>query len=214
MIDTFWGFGIACAVFVGVHLIPSGLPGLRARLAAALPGRAYQGLFSLFAAGGLAWMILAKGGAPYLELWWAPDWTRLIPVAVLPFAFVLFFLTYASRDGVRAITRHPMLWAVLLWALSHIPANGDVGSIMLFGSFALFALIDMPLADARLRREDPARWQTVSAETSLVPFAAVLAGRARLSLAALGWWKIALGLVIYVLILFAHGHVFGLDVLP
>jgi uncharacterized membrane protein len=214
MIDTLWGLGIACGVFFGVHLIPSGMPGLRARLIEVLPGRAYQGLFSLLSLSGLVWMSMARNGAPYLELWWAPDWTRLIPVVVLPVAFVLLILTYASRDGVRAITRHPMLWSVLLWAVAHLPANGDAGSIMLFGGFALFALIDMPLADARLRREDPGRWQTIAAETSLVPFAAVAAGRARLSLAALGWWKIALGLVIYVLILFAHEHIFGLDVVP
>ncbi|HBN94351.1 MAG TPA: NnrU family protein, partial [Hyphomonas sp.] len=38
--------------------------------------------------------------------------------------------------------KHPMLVAVKLWALGHLLANGEWNSIILFGSFLAYAVID------------------------------------------------------------------------
>jgi uncharacterized membrane protein len=43
---------------------------------------------------------------------------------------------------IRSATRHPMLIAIKLWAVSHLLANGDLASVMLFGSFLIFAGYD------------------------------------------------------------------------
>ncbi len=213
MTDTFWALGVAAALFFAVHLSPN-VPGLRSRLIAALGVQAYRGLFSLIAAGSLVWMVMAYVGAPYVELWFAPSWVRFVPIGAMPFSIVLLVLTYASPGAVKTITRHPMLWAVALWAIAHIPPNGDIASMVLFGGFAAYAVLAMVLADRRLQREDPTRWSTAAAETSLIPFAAAASGRAQLSLAALGWWKVALGLALYVVVLFAHQHVIGISAAP
>jgi uncharacterized membrane protein len=37
-------------------------------------------------------------------------------------------------------TKHPMLAGVKLWAFSHLTANGDLGSLVLFGSFLAWAV--------------------------------------------------------------------------
>lgn len=212
MIDTLWAVALAAAVFFGIHLVP-GVPGLRAGLVRVIGRNAYRGLFSLVALGSLGWLIVAYRQAPLVPLWLAPDWTELIPLAVMPIACVLLVCSQ-SNEGIRRITRHPMLWAVLLWALAHVPANGDGASLILFGAFALFALIDQPLSDARLRREEPERWNEVARTTSAVPFAAALAGRGRPRLKEIGLVRIAVGLALYLVFLFAHGPVIGLTALP
>jgi len=213
MIDTLWGLALALAIFCLAHLAPSGVPGLRAALREKLGLMGYRAIFSVVALGGLAWIILGHMHAPYVELWSAPGWARLIPLAAMPLVMIMFACAQKSK-GMRAITRHPMLWAVLLWAGAHIPVNGDAASVMMFGAFALYALIDMPLADRRIAREEPERWATLSAETSALPFVALMGGRATFRLKELGLGRVAGALVLFIVILFAHEHVIGLSPLP
>ena len=202
---------IALAIFIGMHLVP-GVPGVRAALIGALGKRAYRALFSVISIAGFVWIVFAHMDAPHILLWQGPDWLRLIPFAVMP--IVLILLAGMPSKGMRKITRHPLLWAVVLWATAHIPTNGDAASLMLFGGLALFALIDQPLADARTRREDPEAWAKTSAETSALPFLAALQGRAKPSLKEIGYVRVAAALVIYLIVLFGHEHVIGLSALP
>jgi uncharacterized membrane protein len=213
MIDTLWGLGLAAAAFFGVHLIPV-VPGLRARLIARLTRNGYRGLFSVLSIAAFGWLIVAHRG-PYDELWSVGPWARLIPLAVLPLALCLLILVYAAPAEAKKIVRHPMLTAVLLWALAHIVPNGDAGSLILFGSAALYALLDMPLNDSRVRREEPAVWAERARTTSLMPFVALVQGRA----GALDMRRVALrgalpAVIVYLVILFAHEFVFGLSALP
>jgi uncharacterized membrane protein len=213
MIDTLWGLALALAVFCLAHLAPSAVPGLRTALREKLGLGGYRAIFSVIALGSLIWIILGHKYAPYEELWSSPGWTRLIPLAAMPLVMIMFACAQKSK-GMRAITRHPMLWAVLLWAGAHIPVNGDAASVMMFGAFALYALIDIPLADRRIAKEDPERWATLSAETSALPFAAIIGGRATFRLKELGLGRVVGALLIFIVILFAHEHVIGLSSLP
>ncbi len=213
MIDTLWGLALAAAAFFGVHLLPS-VPGLRSRLIVRLTRNGYRGLFSLFAAASFGWLIAAHRG-PYDALWEGGPWARLIPLAVLPVALCLLILVYSAPVEAKKIVRHPMLTATLLWALAHIVPNGDAGSLILFGGFALFALIDMPLNDSRVRRDEPALWAERARTTSMIPFVALIQGRA----GALDRPRVLLrgvlpAIVVYLVILFAHEFVFGLSGLP
>jgi uncharacterized membrane protein len=55
-----------------------------------------------------------------------------------------------SPGKIKAAVVHPMLAAVKIWALAHLLANGDLGSILLFASFfawALFARIRLGKAE-------------------------------------------------------------------
>ena len=212
MTGSLGSLAIALALFIGIHLVP-GVPGLRKALQGAVGKRVYRAVFSLSAIGGLVWIVFAHMDAPYTELWEAPGWTRLIPLAgVHP--LVLMLLAGMPRPGKRKVTCHPMLWAVFLWAAAHIPANGDAASVMLFGSLILFALIDQPLADARIRREEPERWAEDFTATSAIPFLAALQGKGRPSLKEIGYARMGVALVLYIVILFAHEHVIGFSALP
>ena len=50
-----------------------------------------------------------------------------------------------------------MLSGVLVWALAHLLANGDLASILLFGSFGLYAIVDIISVNRRAAAETPAR---------------------------------------------------------
>lgn len=220
---------LAAALFVGGHFVLSSTP-LRAALVGAVGEHAFLGLFSGSMIALLAWLLVSYGNAPYIAVWDAPDWTRWVPVAVMPFAFVLFLggvsqpnptaVMQAAPTGGRlapgflAVTRHPMMWAFGLWGLSHLPPNGDLASIILMGGMALLALAGTLLIDRKKARAWGPAWPPFAAVTSNLPLAAVLAGRNRLSLAELGWWRILLGLVLYALFMHFHTAVIGVPVLP
>jgi uncharacterized membrane protein len=187
-------FLAAIALFLVAHVVPP-VPSVRRQLIAWFGERAYVLGYCVVSLAGVAWMIAAARRAPYLPLWDPAPWQALAPVSVMPLATWLLFAGLAEpnplsvslrRAGPKtelgpaaAVTRHPVLWAFLLWALSHIAPNGDVVSLILFGGMAVFALGGLVAVDRRARRRlGEARWLTLAAATSIVPFAAMLAGRA------------------------------------
>lgn len=221
----------AAAVFLGLHFLSSSP--LRGRIAAAIGEGRWLGLFSLLSALALAWLIWAWSAAPYVEIWPQTLWARHLPLAIMPIAFVLAVLAVATPNptavgmdvkilmhledparGIFRITRHPLMWGITLWAASHIPANGDVASLVLFGGLGLLALVGMPAIDRKMAAKHGERWDRFAEHTSILPFAAVAQGRTKLRLGEIGWWRIALGLALYVAFLFVHQSVIGASPWP
>jgi uncharacterized membrane protein len=106
----------------------------------------YKVIFSLLSIAGLVIIVLGyhklqlhPGKNPIL--WEPPIWTRHIAVGLmLPAMILLVASVIPSR--IRTAARHPMLAAIKIWALAHLLANGDLGGILLFGSFLAFAVYD------------------------------------------------------------------------
>jgi len=116
-----------------------------------------------------------------------------------------------ARPGAVALSRHPILAAFALWALVHLPANGDLTSVILFGGAAVFALVGMLILDRR-RRELGAEWHRLAASTMALPGAAILLGRARVPTDGRTLAGAALGLFLYALLLAGlHRVLFGAD---
>lgn len=208
----------ATAAFIATHLV-SGTP-LRAKLVAALGEWPYRGLYSLAAFATLGAMIWAYIGVPREPLWPA---LRLLPLFAMPIAFILIACGYfrnptmvgadallKSEDPARGIirlTRHPIMWAVMLWAGSHVLARGDAKSLVFFGGFFLVALLGTLSMDRRKRANpDFVRFAGV---TSHVPFVAIAQGRNRLAWREIGWKRPAIGIAAFVLFLGAHRWLFG-----
>jgi len=222
---------LASLLFLGIHIVISGTP-LRDRLVAMMGEKAYQGLFSLLSLGAIVWMSISYGRADYVELWPAPAIAVWLTPLLVFLAMLLAVIglttpnpTSAGAEGVLkkehaasgivAVTRHPFLWGVALWAIAHLVANGDLASLLLFGCFLLLALIGPHLIDAKRARRDPDNWARFAAETSWLPFQAIAQRRASLSLGDIGWWRPLLAVVIYaVFVLFAHQWLFGVSAHP
>jgi uncharacterized membrane protein len=221
-------FLAAIAAFLVAHVVPPAPP-VRSRLIAWLGRRTYLASYSLVSLALIVWIILAAGRAPYLPLWDPAEWQALVPLFVMPFAAWLVIaglaepnvlsisLRTAGPDAelgpTAAITRHPVQWGFLLWACSHIPPNGDVVSLIMFGGMALLATAGLPVADRRAhRRLGDEQWHQLANRTSLVPFVALIAGRARMLVSGPLLLSTAAALAAYLwFLLDGHERLIGLD---
>ena len=210
---------LATSAFLVTHFVTS--TPARPALVSAIGEWPYRGLYSLVAFLTLGWMIWAYVKAPREALLWTP--LRLLPLIVLPFSFILIACGYSrnptlvgaekllkSEDPARGmirITRHPLMWGIMLWAGAHILARADLKSVIFFGGFLLLAALGTLLMDAR-KRSDP-DFQRFAALTSNVPFVAVAQGRNRVIWREIGYLRPGVGIAAYAAFLFLHPWLFG-----
>jgi uncharacterized membrane protein len=139
-------------IFFLVHVVPT-LPDLRRGLVGRLGKVGYKIAFSIISIIGIAIIVVGYGnirviGGANPDIWAPPVWTRHIALVLMIPAMVLLVATYVP-SRIRSATRHPMLIAIKLWAVSHLLANGDLASILLFGSFLIYAAYDRITAETR-----------------------------------------------------------------
>ena len=104
--------------------------------------------------------IIAPPG--WIDVWYPPTALKHITVALMLPAVILVVASYI-RGRIYTTLKHPMLTGVKLWAAAHLLANGDLGSIILFGSFlgwAVFDRISLKHRADRRRAADPGRRRT------------------------------------------------------
>ena len=217
---------LAAAFWIATH---NGLAGsdIRARLVGRIGENGFRIFYSIFSVLALVMLARASGAAETIPLWTAPAWLRLALAVIMLPAF-LFFAAGLLRNptavggealagqrarGIQRITRHPMLWSFALWALVHVIGNGDVTSLIFFGTFAISAFLGMPSIDRKLAARDPEAAARLRAETSILPFGAILAGRNRLVLAEIGWLAPLLALIGWAAVLHSHARFFGVPAL-
>ncbi len=134
---------LGLVVFVGAHLLVT-MRGPRAALVNRIGEWPYRSLFSLVSLVGI--VLLGYGFARYradglIPIWTPPGWTRQIVVVLMWPASILLAAAYIPGN-IKRVVKHPMLLAVKTWAVAHLCANGDLGGIVLFGSFLLWAGYD------------------------------------------------------------------------
>ncbi len=219
---------VAAAVFfLAIHFGVSGTA-LRARLVGAMGEKAFRGLFSLASLAGLLWLIKAYGDAPRVELWGQLLALKPLGALLVLLAFLLVVIGLAtpsptvagmerqlSRDaparGIIRITRHPFLWGVALWALVHLTINGDLASVILFGSLLVLAVGGTASIDRKRRLSFGENWQRFVLSTSNVPFAAIASGRNQLgaALREIGIVRPLIAVAIYAAAFVFHARIFG-----
>ena len=132
-------------VFFALHLIPM-QPAWRAGLITRLGRGGYMVLFSLVSVIGLFLIVKGFGqtqglGRANPQLWRPPHWTRHVTMALMIPAFILLVSAYVP-SRIRTAAKHPMLAAIKIWALAHLISNGDLASVILFGTFLIWAFED------------------------------------------------------------------------
>jgi len=171
---------LALGVFLwwDAHLFKRIAPAARAKM-----GNAGKGLIALWLVLSVVLMVIGYRAAEPTYLWYIPGAVHLTDL-LMAVAVVLLGVGN-SKSRLRGKLRHPMLWGVVVWAVSHLLANGDVPSLVLFGGLGLWALVEMVV----INRAEPAP----------APFTeGTAAGDVRL---------LAIALVLYVVIILIHGWI-------
>jgi uncharacterized membrane protein len=204
---------IATVAFLATHFVTS--TPLRPALVNAMGEWPYRGVYSLVAFVTLGWMVWAYASAPRELLWSGFPNT---PYWAMPVAFVLIACGYwrnptmvgadkllKSEDPARGmirITRHPIMWGIMLWAAAHILSRGDLKSLVFFGGFLVVALVGTLSMDSR-KKANP-DWPRFAAVTSHVPFVAIAQGRNGIAWREIGWLRPAIGLAAFFALLLFH----------
>lgn len=138
-----WGMIAGLVVFLGAHTFTTRRDA-RARVIASVGEGTYKIVYSLVSAVGLGlivWGFAKYRATGWIDVWHPPVAMRHIAVTLMLPAVILVVASYI-RGRIYAVLKHPMLAGVKLWALAHLLANGDLGSMILFGSFLAWAVFD------------------------------------------------------------------------
>ena len=186
--------------------------------------------YSLISMMSFAWMLWAYQDAPDVVLW-APM-TGFKHASLTLMLFACFFIVggYTTRNpgaintdekahipspkGVLKITRHPVMWGIAFWGISHLLAHGEVAKLILFGTMTILALAGAYHIDLRRRQNLGDAWLAYEAQTSFFPLGAILTGKTRIENREIPIWQTLLSVLLYIGLLYGHNVVLGVNVLP
>lgn len=182
---------IGLAFWSAVHFFPSVTPELRERLIDSIGPKAYRAVFSIDALTALGLVIWGYRSAEWIHVYDPPAWGVHANNLLMLLAVYLMGVG-GAKSWLATKLRHPMLLGVVTWAVAHLLVNGDRASILLFGGMGLWALGMMFMINRRVGAWSPPRPRGAGAEVRLV----------------------ALTLVVYAVIILAHGWIFGVRPIP
>lgn len=135
-------------LWILAHLFKRLMPAARAAL-----GNRGKGLVALALLTSVVLMVIGYRGADI-----NPVYTPM-PGAGHLNNLLMFIAVYAMGVGsVKGVLgskiRHPMLTGVVIWSFAHLLVNGDLASLVLFGSLGVWAVVEMLVIN---RAEGP--WQ-------------------------------------------------------
>jgi uncharacterized membrane protein len=223
---------VACAAafLLVTHCVPARRR-VRDAVVARIGERGYLAAYSGCALLAFVALGLAYQRAPRHVVWIAPAAVKLAMAPLVAVGFVLVVTglttpnpTIVGADrvfdrpdavhGILRVTRNPFLWGAGLSASAHVVATGDLAGIVVFGAVALLGLGGTLVLDAKKARTRLRQWGAFARSTSNVPFAAILAGRQRLAIAEIGWWRVALAAALFCAVALAHRWITGMPALP
>ena len=221
---------ISSALFVGLHLLLSSIA-VRKKLIKTVGAGGFAGLYSLMAGVTLVGMVLAFRAAPYVEVWVPARALRWAPVLAMPVAILFMVAGFSTKSatavgqqgaleeerparGILSVTRHPALWGFTIWATAHLATNGELRAIIVFVAILTLALLGMLHIDRRRAAELGDAWKTYEAQTSLVPFGAILGKRATFDVRGIGIARVLISAFLYVAVLHTHALLIGASPMP
>jgi uncharacterized membrane protein len=178
---------VGMVLFTGMHLAGS-VRAWREPMVERLGEWPYKGVYALISLLGLVMAGFGYGRAETAWVWMPLPFGHELAAALMPLAVLLLVAAYLPGN-IKRLTAHPMLWGVVLFAIAHLLVRGHWASIVLFGGLAVYSLLAMAMATVRGER----------ASRTIEPF-----------------WKdavvVAVGLVVYVILLLVHPLLFGVAV--
>lgn len=177
----------ASVFFVGSHFLMS--HPLRRPLVGRLGEKGFLGLYSLVSFIGLGWMMWEFSRAPVGPMHWGPTDAIWIVASLLTLLAAILFtgsfrgnpaLPDPDGDGIRTlaakvptgvfrVTRHPMMWGIALWGLSHMLVAPRMDSFLFNGSLVFLALAGSYGQDHKKEATMGEAWAKWERQTSFIP---------------------------------------------
>jgi uncharacterized membrane protein len=187
---------VAIGIFLATHIALAENP-VRSALVRQLGERPFVWSYGVLAVLQLIWIGQAAEAAPVVRYWEPPAWAAAIPLLVMPLALLLLVCGFTQNNptaslasgrlarrevrGILAVTRHPVMWGLGLWSLTHLAVVAEAAEALRYAAFAALALLFLPRIEAKQRAKwGAAVWAEFAARSSNVPFVAMAQGRAHL----------------------------------
>jgi len=146
-------FILGLLLFFGIHMLPF-YPEYRSQLIEKIDSDTIDGegmykiIFGVISLLGLIFVGIGKGSMGFTSLWDIPAFFRYIAVIFILLSFILMVAAYLPNN-IKRYVPHPMLTGVIIWGVTHLIINGDVASIILFGSFVVYSVVAIKLINKR-----------------------------------------------------------------
>lgn len=144
---------LGIALWVFAHLFKRIAPPARAALTDRL-GNAAKGVFAALILLSLVLIVIGYRGAEFVNVWYPPSFLGHVNNLLMLIAFYVYGIGMA-KGALSQRVRHPMLTGTILWAVAHLLANGDLASIVLFGSMLAWAAVSIAMINAQEPRWTP-----------------------------------------------------------
>lgn len=133
---------LGIVIFLGIHLVRSFAPGLRSRVVAQGGMGLWHAIHGSLAIIGVA--LIAYGfhaARPSPDLYMPPVALRHLALTLMLISFICLAAGVLPAGRIKAATKHPAVLAIKIWALSHLLANGELNSVVLFTAFLAWGVI-------------------------------------------------------------------------
>lgn len=142
---------LGLVLFLGIHSVRIISDDARSSFIAARGKGPWKGLYALASALGLVFIIWGYGVARSqpVVLWEPTLALKPITIVLMLLAFILIVAAYVPGNGVKARLHHPMVLSVMAWALAHLLVKSTLASLLLFGSFFVWATLSFLSARKR-----------------------------------------------------------------
>ena len=147
---------LGLALFLGIHSARIVAAGQRLAFIDARGADTWKGFYTIVSLAGFALLVWGYGlyredaGQAYVP----PDWGRTAQHVLMPVALILVVASQLPAGRIKRALRHPMLWGVVIWAATHLAGNGDWASLLLFGAFLAWGVMDL-VSCYRRPRDNP-----------------------------------------------------------
>lgn len=178
-----WNLIAANIAFVGSHFVMS--HPLRGPMVKALGAGGFQGAYTIVSFATLAWVYFAFIAAPSADLpgsgqagWIIATILTLPAMILLAGSFVgnpalptpmAEAQTRAEPQGALRVTRHPMMWGIGLWAISHMVLFWSTRTMVTALAMGVLALVGAKFQDAKKEALMGAAWAEWESKTSYWP---------------------------------------------
>ena len=215
---------VASTTFVGIHISMSS-SSIRTLLLARLGQKKFRLLYFLISGVLFSWIITAYLHAPSLVLFEPNTGMKHVSFSVMGFSCFLVVFGYTTTNpmargkkgegehslpfGVLKITRHPIMWGIVLFAFCHILASGTAAAVIFFGLIIFLAIAGTRHIDTKKQAEENGAWYAYLKLTSHVPLGAIISGRIRVERGEYKWWQMLLTVGLYVFFIMSHEAIIG-----